>query len=560
MKATSNSAQTPSVPELVPARMLNEFAYCPRLFYLEWVEGLWEENADTAAGELAHVRSDRGGGRIPAPEEAGDEWAGKARSVTLDAPKLGLIAKIDLVEGEEGTVSPIDFKKGRPRPDGEPWEPELLQMAAQVLVLRENGYRCDRGYLSFRETRTRVAVEVDAALEQRVRSQLAELRATAARAELPAPLVSSPKCPRCSLVGICLPDEVNALRAVSESARPRRLVATRPVTAPLYVQEPGAVVRLSNGRIEVSKQAETLASLRRIDVSEVALFGAASISGPALRELASSGIPVTHFSFGGRFQAMTIGLEPNNIELRVAQFRTADDREASLRLARRFVAGKIRNQRILLRRNGSEDVADAVRELHRLARRAEQAPDLDSLLGTEGAAAREYFRSLSHLLEPGSAGEFEFERRSRRPPRDRPNAVLSFLYALLVKECALACRRVGFDPLLGFFHRPRFGRPALALDLMEEFRALLADSVLLTLVNGRRLTRGDFVGRAGTMALTPSGRRAVIAAFERRMTTEILHPVFRYRVVYRRALELQARLLAASLLGEVPEYRPLVTR
>src|SRR5581483_2336561 len=164
------------------------------------------------------------------------------------------------------------------------------------------------------------------------------------------------------------------------------------------------------------------------------------------------------------------------------------------------------------------------------------------------------------LLEHERAGDFDFERRSRRPPRDRPNAVLSFLYALLAKECAVACRRVGFDPLLGFFHRPRFGRPALALDLMEEFRPLLADSVLLTLVNGRRLTRGDFFGRAGSYTLTASGRRAVIAAFEHRMTTEVIHPMFHYRVVYRRALELQARLLAAALLEEVPAYRAFVTR
>jgi CRISPR-associated protein Cas1 len=550
-----------AVPDLVPARMLNEFAYCPRLFYLEWVEGLWEENADTAEGELAHARSDRGGGRLPPPDETDDDgWAGKARAVTLDAPELGVIAKIDLIESEDGSVSPIDFKKGRPRPDGRPWEPELLQMAAQILVLRANGYRCERGFISFRETRTRVAVEVDEALEREVRSRLRELRATAARAEAPAPLVASPKCPRCSLVGICLPDELNALQASRETPRPRRLIAMRPDSAPLYVQEAGAVVRLSRGRIEVSKGRETLASLRRIDVSEVALFGPASISAPALRELAASGIPVTHFSYGGRFQALTVGLEPNNIELRIAQFRTADDQEASLRLARRFVAGKIRNQRVLIRRNGGESVADAVRELLRLARRAERAPDLGSLLGIEGAAAREYFRSLGRLVEPGSAGEFEFQRRSRRPPRDRPNAILSFLYALLVKECALACRRVGFDPLLGFFHRPRFGRPALALDLMEECRPLLADSVLLTLINGRRLTRGDFLVRAGTVTLTASGRRAVIAAFERRMTTESIHPTFRYRVVYRRALELQARILAAALLGEVPEYRPLVTR
>jgi len=550
-----------ATPGLVPARMLNEFAYCPRLFYLEWVEGLWDENADTAEGDLAHARSDRGGGRFPRPDTAEDDgWSMSARAVTLGAPKLGMIAKIDLVQGGDGTVSPVDFKKGYPGPDGRPWEPELLQMAAQILVLRENGYPCERGYLSFRAAGTRVVVELDDSLECKLRARLDELRATAERHDPPPPLVDSPKCPRCSLVGICLPDELNTLRAARQESKPRRLVAPRPDNAPLYVQEPGAVVRLATGRIEVSKHGETLASVRRIDVSEVALLGPASISGPALRELACSGTPVTHFSFGGRFQAMTIGFESSNIQLRVAQFRAADDTQASLRLARAFVAGKIRNQRVLLRRNGGDEVEDTVRELQRLARRAEVAPGLGSLLGIEGAAARGYFRSLSSLLEHERAGDFDFERRSRRPPRDRPNAVLSFLYALLAKECAVACRRVGFDPLLGFFHRPRFGRPALALDLMEEFRPLLADSVLLTLVNGRRLTRGDFFGRAGSYTLTASGRRAVIAAFEHRMTTEVIHPMFHYRVVYRRALELQARLLAAALLEEVPAYRAFVTR
>jgi CRISPR-associated protein Cas1 len=552
-----------AVPDLVPARMLNEFVYCPRLFYLEWVDGLWDDNADTAQGSLTHTRSDRGGGRIPDSGDAEDEaWSGEARSVMLDAPKLGLIAKIDLVEGADGTVSPVDHKKGRPRPDGTPWEPDLVQSAAQVIVLRENGYRCERGYVSYRETRTRIAVEVDEALEAEIHESLRRLREVAARAESPPPLVDSPKCPRCSLVGICLPDETNTLRLARER-RPRRLIAARPDAAPLYVQEPGASVRLSEGRIEVHVDGDVVSSLRKIDVLELGLFGGAHVSGPALRELAGAGIPITHFSFGGWFQAMTVGFDQSNIELRVAQFRHADDRDAALALAQRFVGAKIRNGRVLLRRNGDDRVAEPVRQLQRLARMAGRARDADALLGIEGAAAAEYYRALGTLFrrrarEGGLA--LDFERRSRRPPRDRANALLSFLYALLTKECALAVRRVGFDPLLGFYHRPRFGRPALALDLMEEFRPLIADSALLTMVNGSRLTHGDFVERAGAVSLTASGRRAVLAAFEQRMLTTVIHPVFGYRVVYRRALELQARLLAAALLGDVPEYRSFVTR
>jgi len=552
------------VPDLVPARMLNEFVYCPRLFYLEWVEGLWDENADTAQGELVHGRSDRGGGRMPPPEDADENaWKGEARSIMLDAPKLGVVAKIDLVEGADGSVHPVDHKKGRPREDGTAWDPERIQLATQVLVLRENGYRCDRGYLSFRETRTRVAVEVDERVEREVRDHLAALRATAASPAAPPPLVGSPKCPRCSLVTICLPDETNALRLARERRSPvRRLIASRPDAAPLYVQEHGASVRLNGGRLDVRRDGEVLASVRAIDVSELALFGSPSVSEPALRALAAAGVPITHFSFGGRFQAITLGFEPNNVDLRIAQFRAADDSRTSLDLSRRFVSGKIRNARVLLRRNGPDTVAETVRELHRLARVAGRARDVAMLLGVEGAAARAYYRALPALLRPGARAAFpaEFERRTRRPPRDRVNALLSFLYALLTKECTLAVRRVGFDPLLGFYHRPRFGRPALALDLMEEFRPLVADSTLLTLVNKSQLAASDFLERGGTVALTQSGRRTVISAFEQRMATEIVHPAFGYRVSYRRALELQARLLAAALVGDVPEYRPFVTR
>jgi CRISPR-associated protein Cas1 len=499
---------------------------------------------------------------MPASDEIDEEWEGNVRSLTLDAPELRMIAKIDLVEGGDGSVSPIDHKKGRPRADGDPWDPERLQVAAQVLILRENGYRCDRGYLSFRETRTRVAIEVDSKLERHLRKKLSELRALAASDRPPPPLLDSPKCPRCSLVSICLPDETNVLREKRRD-RVRRLIARRPDAGPLYVQEPGAHVHLAKGRIEVRKEGELLASLRQIDVSEVALYGGAGISGPALRTLAREGIPITHFSHGGHFDALTVGVEPGNIGLRIAQFRWADDAEASLQLARRFVSGKIRNARVLLRRNARDETSESVRELQRLARLAGRAPTAEQLLGIEGAAGREYYRALSLALRPRERSfelSFDFERRSRRPPRDRVNAVLSFLYAMLVREATLAVRVVGFDPFLGFYHRPRFGKPALALDLMEEFRPLLADSVLLTLVNGLRLTPGDFAASAGRYSLIPSGRRAVISAFEQRLTTEVIHPLFRYRITYRRALELQARLLAATVLGEIPEYRPFVTR
>jgi CRISP-associated protein Cas1 len=229
---------------------------------------------------------------------------------------------------------------------------------------------------------------------------------------------------------------------------------------------------------------------------------------------------------------------------------------------RKMIAGKIRNCRVLLRRNGGEEAARRVAQLGALAGRAESAGDAASLLGIEGTAARLYFEAFPSLLTAADAlpGPAFTGLRNRRPPADAVNCLLSFCYGLLTKEMLAACLAVGFDPYIGLFHRPRFGRPALALDLAEEFRPLLADSTVLTLVNHREISASDFVIRAGAVALTADGRKTVIRAWERRMSTQVRHPMFGYEVSYRRAAELQARILAARLLGELPAYEPLVTR
>jgi CRISPR-associated protein Cas1 len=248
-----------------------------------------------------------------------------------------------------------------------------------------------------------------------------------------------------------------------------------------------------------------------------------------------------------------------NVELRIAQFATAADPGRSLALARQFVLGKIKNCRTLLRRHLEEDQGrEVLGQLTTLTRKAESAADAASLLGIEGMAAKEYFAGFARLLKGGE--EFNIDGRNRRPPRDPVNALLSFVYALLVKEWTLTLYAVGFDPLLGFYHRPRYGRPSLALDLTEEFRPLLADSTVLTLINNGEVTSGSFIRRAGAVALTDTGRRAVLAAFERRMDTLVTHPIFDYRVSYRRILEVQARLLGRVLLGEIAEYPSFCTR
>jgi CRISPR-associated protein Cas1 len=228
-----------------------------------------------------------------------------------------------------------------------------------------------------------------------------------------------------------------------------------------------------------------------------------------------------------------------------------------------MIEGKIKNCRTLLRRNSKTPPGQAIDQLAELAAASATPAGYPTLLGLEGAAARIYFSRFSDMLTAGSSldiAAFDTNGRARRPPPDPVNALLSFTYALLVKDLTTTLTTIGFDPYYGVLHRPRYGRPALALDLAEEFRPLIADSTVIQLINNGEIRPSHFTRRAGGCQLDRDGRRAVINAYERRMAHEIKHPVFSYRVNYRRALDVQGRILAAHLTGELPEYTPFTTR
>ena len=273
-------------------------------------------------------------------------------------------------------------------------------------------------------------------------------------------------------------------------------------------------------------------------------------------------IGVSFFSYGGWYCGALGGVSTASVYTRLAQFKHAQEPELALGLARCFVEGKVLNCRTLLRRNREEgEDGGVLTRLRDFAEDARRASSIESLLGIEGMSARLYFAEFKTLIRPRTGGgDFDFDGRNRRPPKDPINALLSLAYAMLVKDARVALGSVGFDPTVGFLHQPRPGRPALALDLMEEFRPLIADSTVLTVVNTEAVQAHHFIRAAGGVALNDAGRRAFLAAYERRMSQEITHPLFGYKVTYRRVLEVQARLLARTLLGELPEYPSFRTR
>jgi len=549
-----------NAPELLPARMLNEFTYCPRLFHLEWAQSEWADNADTVSGRHVHRRVDVPTGDVPPPTElAGIE--GVARSVSMSAPIERLIANIDLVEMADGEVRPVDYKRGKaPDIPGRAWEPDRIQVCAQALILRENGYRCREAVVYYAASKTRVTVQIDDELVANARRAVVDAFAAAALDTAPAPLVDSPKCPRCSLVGICLPDESRLLTSTGEMSVDdvRRLVPARDDALPVYVQSQGATVGKEDESILVRSRDGVFRS-RLIDTSQLCVFGNVQISAQAIHTLLGAGIPICHFSYGGWFYGVSHGIGNRNAAMRLHQYRVVSDSMASLEIARGLVAAKIRNCRTLLRRNHASIEASILDELERLAADAERAPGVETLLGVEGLGGRIYFGAFAGMLR-SDAGTFDFNGRNRRPPKDPVNALLSFAYTVLAKDWTVTLLAVGLDPYLGVYHRPRFGRAALALDLMEEFRPLIADSVVLQLINNGEVKPDDFIHRGGAVSLTEAGRKSFFLAYERRMGHLITHPVFGYRISYRRVLEVQARLFARALSGELPNYPGFRTR
>jgi len=601
--------------QYIPARMLNEFAYCPRLFYFEHVEGLFAHNQFTVEGAARHARVDKKQEVLPSGKDTNEHEAIHARSVTLSSEQHGVIAKLDLVETVGDLATPVDYKRGSPKKtdDGSlgAWDPERVQLCVQALVLRENGYRCEEGILFFWETRQRVRISIDADLVKLTEQTIRDAKSAVDSQRIPAPLVDSPKCPRCSMVGICLPDETTrcatmvqpdgttisqrllfdigpqtpaeyANEPTDRSDRPvRQLLTARDERRSVYLNTQGFYVGKRGEVLQVKDKGKLVQEIRLKDVSQVNLMGSVQVSTAAVQRLLQAEIPLLYFSMGGWFYGMTQSVGLKNIMWRREQFRLADDERYCLRLAKQLVAGKIRNQRTMLMRNHVEPPRNALQFLKAMIWDAERVDSQASLLGIEGMAARTYFENFSGMLKVSDAQvddansdvdlalcnksdpplwSLDFRTRNRRPPRDPINALLSLGYSLLTKDFTVACAAVGLDAYLGYYHQPRFGRPALSLDLMEPFRPLIVDSAVLSAVNQRMITLRHFQAAGDAVALTPQGRKSFFQAYEQRMDQLVTHPIFEYRVSYRRVLEIQVRLLARTLVGEIGEYPVFVTR
>ncbi len=540
----------------IPLSQINTYVFCDRRFYYESVEGHQVINDHVEEGKIKHEHvhtevTDR---------RKGDKTISRRQYLASDA--LGVSGYTDLVEEKDGIPYPVEFKKAG---TGN-YLNDQVQLCLQGLLLEEKtGVSIPHGYIFYIGSKRRRKVPFDAELREITRRYVAEARALLDTKKIPKPIHDN-RCNGCSVRPICLPDEIAYLNELDE--RPKRIKPALGIDNVLYVDEQGCAIKKTGERLLVVKENETIRDIPLIHLGQVVISGNVNLTTPAMQTLLHEGIPVVFLSAYGRYHGTLTPQVSRNSLLRCAQHKVANNPDACLDLSKAFVRGKVANMRLMLQRRKwqSEDTTDSAMEpllanikaIQKMEKRVQKATELSELLGIEGNASAAYFQAFNFMLK--SEMGFDFQRRSRRPPADPINALLSFAYSLLTADIISAIQTVGLDPYIGFFHQLKYGKPCLALDVMEEFRPIIADSVVITLINNRRIKLEDFRQSHDGWYLKDHRRKVFYAAYETRKNETITHPVFKYKLTFRRAMELQVRLLAKYLTGEIDQYTPLTVR
>jgi CRISPR-associated protein Cas1 len=532
----------------VPLRVesLHALAYCPRLFYLQEIERISVPNDRVFAGRQLHATLDA--------EDDGD-----ATQLDLASAQYGLVGKVDCLKRRDGSYLPYEHKRGRPArgPDNsaEAWPSDRLQVIAYAALLEEAfGQPIPEGRVRYHAANVTVRVTIDdaarAELHQAIATALA-LRESVARP----PITENPRlCEKCSLAPVCLPEEVRYDPDRTQEAV--RLFPQDRDGTTLHVLAQGTNVGISADSIVLKPKdaPDTKVPARGIDC--ILLHGFNQISTQAIRKCVEHGIGLHWLTVTGYHTASLVPTA-GQVQRRIRQYQALCDDGICLRLARQLVLAKVESQyRYLMRASRGDDEARAdiqkpLNLMQPLLGQIPQADNRDSLRGYEGAAAVQYFTALRQLLGPQVHQDLHSVNRSRRPPLDRFNALLSYGYGLLHTMVMRAVLASGLEPALGFFHTPRSAAYPLVLDLMELFRVSIWDMPLIASLNrGQWDPEADFTVTRTQVWLSEPGRRKAISLFEHRLQETWKHPVLNYSLSYARTIELEARLLEKEWTGE----------
>ena len=526
---------------------LHSLLYCERLFYLEEVEGLLVANDRVYAGRTLHEE------QRPASKPETD----RVETFEYVSETLGLAGKVDRVMKRDGDWIAYEHKRGRARTDGDEktaWDSDLVQVTAYALLIEEaTGRPVDEGRVRYHASNATVRFSIDAELKDRARQAIARAQELARTTERPPIAENENLCKYCSLAPVCLPEEN---RVITEPEhRPLRLFPEKRERATVHVIGHSTRVRKSAESLVVEKfedenEKPTIEKVPAHTIESVNLHGNCQISTQTIHFLARQEIPLHWFSTSGEYVGGLHFSTAGGPQRRIRQFQALSDDHVRLRLARKLVHAKcethLRYLLRLARNRGSDDVRvrDAVASMRGTIGKISTAESADVLLGFEGSVARAYYSVLPALLHADVPDDLRPDGRSKRPPLDRFNAALSFLYSMLYRSVHQAILAVGLDPAFGFYHTPRSAAQPLALDLMELFRTTLCDMPLLGSVN--RLSWDgdtDFTVVPGKVWLSDSGRKKAVRLFETRLDDTWKHPVIGYSLSYFRMIELEVRLL-----------------
>lgn len=552
---------------LIRVMALHALAYCERLFYLEEVEEIRLADANVFAGRRMHEEIDKG------PD---------CYTLELASERLGIRGKVDCVRRKSGNLVVYEHKKGKSKDGKETWPSDRLQVLAYTLLLAEHTEeRIEEACVKYHADNRLITISVT--LEEAEKElQTAVERAKELRASLDRPPVSVPEklCRTCALAPVCLPEEERF--ALSEKDKPQRLFPADEDRRIIHIVEQGSSVRRDGEQLVVYLPDGTKKALPGMNISALVLHGNVQISTQCIHYCAANEIGLHWLSFGGHYVGgLTSGA--GDVQRKNRQYGALQEPIFKGRLALRLSMAKVENQlRYLLRStrsNSNEDrpieiekgISRLRQELTGLARLGQELDNLgreeggddsnvpisekvekiiEVIRGHEGMAGREYFSILPFLLNLPEDDLLYFKGRNRRPPKDPFNAVLSFGYALLYKDCVAAILAVGLEPSVGFLHTPRSSAFPLALDLMEIFRVILWDIPFLGSVNRKQWKKEDFDISTNQVWLNSDGRRKAIQLYENRKQEKWKHPVLEYSLSYARTIELEARLLEKEWTGQ----------
>lgn len=520
---------------------LHALEYCERLFYLEEVEEIRVADERVYAGRALHEN-------LPGEDVFVE--------MVLEDEALGLRGKLDALRKKDGNLIPYEHKRGRSRSTDAgpiPWASDRLQLGAYAMLLeRATGTTISEGCIRYHGDNVLVRLTVDSALREDVQKAVARAQVLIEAEARPPVTQDERRCAKCSLAPICLPEEA---RLRNEPDRePTRLFPINDDRQVLHIFGHGTRIGRKGDQLHV-EPLETPAFDAPIQtVRSVTLHSYATISAQALSMCADQGIAVHWFSAGGWYNG-TFFRDDLAVQRKIRQYEALREPAFRLSLARRLVASRAEGQLKFLMRSlrGSEGetLSKAVDGIREALKKIAHADNPDTLLGIEGSAAAAYFEALPATLTDSVSPLLSPQGRSRRPPRDRFNALLSFGYGLLLREVIQSLRVVGLEPGFGFYHRPRSAAPPLALDMIELFRVSCVDMAIVAAVNrGQFDPATDFSCGADQVWLSESGRKKMIGVFERRLADVWKHPMLDYSLSYRRHIELETRLLEKEWSGE----------